>query len=228
MRINSENSIYGADPAYVIHHGIIRDIVHQEAEWGGGANNCPNLYAHIVLTLPANVTYYTYQLRLMFVQSQQSRSIADLCPIRLTTSIGTPETENGTSGGFPAVSTASSTFYNYSTLTWMHHWSQTISGGSGAGLFFRNEANEKLYVFDSIAGSKTGAITVNGASRTIELLPVTRFPVQFTSALDVSWCGAVATFDSTCLPIYGSISGTATGLWTLAEYPPAVSVDMAN
>jgi hypothetical protein len=228
MRINSENSIYGADPAYVIHHGIIRDIVHQEAEWGGGANNCPNLYAHIVLTLPANVTYYTYQLRLMFVQSQQSRSIADLCPIRLTTSIGTPETENGTSDGFPVLSTASSTFYNYSTLTSMHHWSQMISGGSGGGLFFRDEANEKLYVFDSIAGSKTGAITVNGASRTIELLPVTRFPVQFTSALDVSWCGAVATFDSSCLPIYGSIGGSVTGLWIIAEYPPAVTVTMTN
>ncbi len=33
MRINNENSVYGAGEAYVIHHGVVRDIVQQEAEW---------------------------------------------------------------------------------------------------------------------------------------------------------------------------------------------------
>ena len=76
MRINDEESVYGAGAAYVVHHGVVRDIVQQEAEWGtadggGGAYNCSNLYANIVITLPANVTYYTYQLRLMFINSAQ-------------------------------------------------------------------------------------------------------------------------------------------------------------
>ena len=104
MRINTENSTYGAGLAYVIHNGIVRDIVQQEAEWGtggsgvGGADNCPNVYANIVLTLPANATYYTYQLRLMFINSTQPRTITDLCPIELTTSLSSLQlqTENGT------------------------------------------------------------------------------------------------------------------------------------
>jgi hypothetical protein len=41
--------------------------VEQEAEWNNGPTDCPNLYANIVLTLPANATYYTYQLRIMFI-----------------------------------------------------------------------------------------------------------------------------------------------------------------
>ncbi len=75
MRTNGQSSIYGASPAYIITNGVVRDIVQQEAEWGGGVTNCPNIYSHIVITLPANSTYYTYELRVLFVQSQQSRTI---------------------------------------------------------------------------------------------------------------------------------------------------------
>ena len=155
MRINNENSVYGAGAAYVIHHGVVRDIVQQEAEWSGGAQDCPNLYANIVITLPANVTYYTYQLRLMFIDSAQARDISDLCPIRLTASPSSPTamTENGTSG-FPIVTTGTGTFYNYAAGGWTaHHWSQLISGSTGAGIMFTDNANQRLYAFDSIAGS---------------------------------------------------------------------------
>jgi len=223
MRINSEWSVYGALPAYVIHHGIVRDIIHQEAEWEGGANNCPNLYAHIVLTFPANATYYTYQLRLMFIQSQQSRIITDLCPIMLTAQAGQAQTENGTSNGFPVVSNATDVFYNYSASTWAHHWSQIISGTRGSGIMFGDAANQRLYAFDGIAGNKTGAIKASSASSTIEVLPVTRFQVNFTYALDVTWNGAVVTFSST-KPIYIEEAQAKTGLWIMAEYPPAVAV----
>ncbi len=204
MRINNEWSVYGADPAYVIHHGIVRDIAHQEAEWSGGAgtsNDCPNLYAHIVLTLPANVTYFTYQLRLMFVQSAQTRTIRDLCPIKITASTGSPQTENGTLNGFPIVVNGTGTFYNYSTSIWAHHWSQMISGTKGTGIMFTDDANKKLYVFDSIAGTKTGALRIFSSNRTIHLLPVTLAQTQFQYALDVTWYGAVVTFDNT-MPIY--------------------------
>jgi hypothetical protein len=223
MRINNKASTYGAREAYVIHHGIVRDIVHQESEWSNGVDNCPNLYAHVVLTLPANATYYTYQLRLMFVESQQSRSITDLCPIKLTASTGQPQTENGTASGYPIISAATGTFYNYSTSRWEHHWSQMTTGTKGAGIMFGNSANRELYIFDSVAGSKTGALKVDGGTKTIELLPVTRFPVGFTSALDVSWIGAVVTFDGST-PICGLESGKQTGFWITVEYPPTMTV----
>lgn len=44
--------------------------------------------------------------------------------------------------------------------------------------------------------------------------------VNFTSALDVSWHGAVVTFDGT-IPIYKEDN---TGLWIIVEYPPAITV----
>ena len=223
MRINNEESVYGSSLAYVIHHGIVRDIIHQEAEWNGGVDNCPDLYAHIVLTLPANATYYTYQLRLMFVESQRDRTITDLCPIKVTASTGQPQTENGTAGGYPIISDTTGLFYDSSASNWAHHWSQFISGTEGAGIMFTDSANQMLYTFDAIAGDKTGALEVsNSLEETIELLPVTTMAsVSFTNALDVTWHGAVVTFDGTT-PIYKE-DGT-TGLWITVEYPPTVMV----
>jgi len=224
MRINNEWSVYGASPAYVIHHGIIRDIIHQEAEWNDGADNCPNLYAHMVITLPANASYYTYQLRLMFVNSQQDRTITSLCPIEINPSGsgGQQQTENGTVSGYPTVSSSTGTFYNYSTSTWAHHWSQYISGLKGAGIMFADDANKMLYVFDPIAGGKTGALRVN-PDRSIELLPVIGFQARFKYALDLAWYGAVATFDATT-PIYEVVNGKQTGLWITVESPPTITV----
>ena len=162
MRINQQTSTYGAGLAYVIHHGVVRDVVQQEAEWNNGPTGCPNLYANIVLTLPANVTYYTYQLRIMFINSTQARSITDLSPIQLTTSVSTQQlqTENGTLAGFPIVQNGTGTFLNATSGSWTaHHFSQFISDiGKGAGIMFSDAANQKLYAFDSIAGSSTGAL----------------------------------------------------------------------
>jgi hypothetical protein len=224
MRINNEASEYGSSLAYAIYDGIVRDVIHQEAEWSDGASNCPNVYAHIVLTLPANATYYTYQLRLMFVQSQQKRNITDLCPIKLTASIGSQQTENGTASGYPIVASTTGSFYNLSASSWAHHWSQFISGTRGIGIMFRDSANQQLYYFDAIAKSKTGALKVSTASgRTIELLPVTLAPANFTNALDIAWHGAVVTFDGTT-PIYTEAGGQKTGLWIITEYPPKITV----
>jgi hypothetical protein len=222
LRINDEDPVFHASPAYVIHHGIVRDIVQQEAEYSGGVFGCPNFYSHIVLTLPANATYYTYQLRLMFVDSQKDRTISDLSILKLTIPIGQPQTENGTSGGSPVVSNSTGLFYNQSSTQWAHHWSQFISGNTGAGIMFTDLANQKLYFFDSMAGNVTGAFSVSntGGNNVIELQPVTNATVSFKYALDIAWCGAVATFDTT--PIYKS--GGATGLWINVEYPPTVAV----
>ena len=228
MRINQQNSTYGAGLAYVIHHGVVRDIVQQEAEWNNGAAGCPNLYANIVLTLPANVTYYTYQLRIMFINSTQTRTITDLCPIELITSLSPiqTQTENGTIGGFPTVQNGTGTFSNYTSAgNWTaHHWSQFITdaGTQGAGIMFSDSANQNLYAFDSIAGAHTGALNVTGTSL-IELLPVKLASASFTYPLDITWSGAVATFDGST-PICSMLGTTPTGLWILAEHPPTLTV----
>jgi hypothetical protein len=218
MRINNQEDSTDPELAYVIYNGVVRDIVLGEAEWSGGASNCPNVYSSIVITLPANATYYTYQLRLMFVQSQQSRTITDLCPIRISVSSGSSQTENGMSGGYPVVQSGTGTFYNSSSV-WQHHWSQINLGTRGAGIMFTDEANRMLYTFDTSA-TKTGAVKTDDTARTIELLPVTRSPVSFTYAKDVTWHGAVVTFDGTT-PIYESGSG----LWIIVEYPPSIEIN---
>ena len=220
MRINQDTAHYGwSKPMYAVLNGTVRAVLHHEVEWpDGGITNppCPNVYAHIVLTLPANATYYTYQLRLMFVESQKNRTITDLCPIKITTS-GSPQTENGTSSGFPIVRNGTGTFYNSSSV-WQHHWSQIISGTKGAGIMFTDEANKMLYAFDN-STSKIGAVKVG--TQTIELLPISKPSVSFTSAQDVTWYGAVVTFDGTT-PIYNR--SNKSGLWVTVEYPPTITV----
>ncbi|MBN1245950.1 hypothetical protein JXA31_10190 [Candidatus Bathyarchaeota archaeon] len=222
MRINAENSVYGAGAAYVVKKGVVRDIVQQEAEWSGGAVDCPNVYANIVIILPANVTYYTYQLRLMFIESAQQRTITELCPIRVSTGLGSTQlqTENGTANGFPIVTLGTGTFYNYSSSYTAHHWSQIIAGTKGTGIMFTDVANQMLYAFDSTSpGTPTGAL--KASSGLLELLPVTLRQVQFTYAMDITWRGAVVTFDGTS-PIYRD--SDRGGLWLLVEYPPTVTV----
>jgi hypothetical protein len=221
MRINNDRDNTDPELAYVIVNGVVRDIVQGEAEWSGGVPNCPNVYSNIVITLPANVTYYTYQLRLMFIDSQRPRSIEDLCPIELETSYSTLQTEDGIAGGYPIVASGSGTFYDDSGSWKPHHWSQMSSSTNtrGAGIMFTDTANQRLYTFDSIPpGTPTGALKVGSGS--IELLPVTLRDVEFQNAMDVTWHGAVVTYDNTT-PIYAS---DQSGLWILVEYPPTITV----
>jgi hypothetical protein len=91
---------------------------------------------------------------------------------------------------------------------------------------FTDNSNQRLYAFDSIAGSAVGALKVDTSSKTIELLPVARNSASFTYAMDVTWHGAVATFNNTT-PIYAN-AGTPTGMWITAEYPPTVTVTAEN
>jgi hypothetical protein len=230
MRVNAKNSTYGAGaPAYVIHHGVVRDIIQEEAEWSSGITNCSNVYSQIVLTLPANSTYFTYQGRLIFINSAISRNITDVSPIRLTTNMTNPQvmTENGTLNGLPYVSNSSGVFYNYgfSNGTWTpHHWSQFInnSTGQGTGIMFTDAANQQLFAFDPMAGKPTGGLYANASVPLIEIDPVTsQGSVSFASSLDLSWFGAVATFTNQS-PIYTN-SGSPTGLWQLVEQPPAIT-----
>jgi hypothetical protein len=163
----------------------------------------------------------------MFVQSQQNRTITEITPIRTVTyPTSLPQTENGTLDGYPIVSGATGSFYNLSATYWAHHWSQFISGTKGSGIIFTDLANQKLYYFDNMTGSKTGALKVsnNTGENRIEFAPVTMTTLyNFTSALDIMWNGAVVTFDNTT-PIYKVESGKGTGLWIVVECPPKVAV----
>ena len=197
-----------------------------EAEFSGGISNCPNTYTNIVITLPADVTYYTYQLRLMFINSVQARTISDLCPIRVSTNISPvqTQTENGTLAGYPILQNGTGTFLNTGGGSWSaHHFSQFISdNGKGAGIMFTDVANQRLYAFDSIAGSSTGALKPNSAL--IELLPVSAAQASFQYPFDITWQGAVVTFDGNT-PVCSLYDGTTpTGLWILSEYPPTLTV----
>jgi hypothetical protein len=233
MRINGATTNIGSgSPAYVIQNGVIRDIVQEEAEWssnGGGPPNCKNVYAPMVITFPANSTYFTYQLRLIFINSTVSRSITDISPLQLTTSISPLQafTENGTNPAneIPIVS-GSNGYFNDSTGS-AHHWSELVNANNnlqGTGLMQTTSANQQLYVFDSMTNPHafTGALKVSSTTPVIELDPVTPGgPVSFTTAMDVTWYGAVATFNG-ANPIYAS-SGNS-GLWSLVEQPPSVTI----
>ncbi len=221
MRIDGSTSTYGSSsPNYVIHHGVVRDIVQEEAEWTNGPANSPNVYSQIVFTLPANVTYFTYQLRLIYINSTVNRNINDISPIQLTTSISPVQamTENGTLNGISLVTNGTGTFTNSTGNA--HHWSQLVNNAlQGTGIMFTDSANQQLYAFDSMAGKFTGALNVSSAL--IELAPVTSIgSVSFTSASDLTWYGSVVTFNGVN-PIYAN-NGTS-GLWPLAEQPPSVN-----
>ncbi|MDH7478338.1 MAG: hypothetical protein QHH17_08175, partial [Candidatus Bathyarchaeota archaeon] len=69
MRINGRYDTTDPEWAYAICNGIVRDVIHGESEYSNGISGCPNFYTHIVLSLPANATYYTYQQRLIFLDS---------------------------------------------------------------------------------------------------------------------------------------------------------------
>lgn len=223
MRINGQNSAYGASASYVIYQGVVRDIIQQEAEFAGGAPNAPNVYVQITVTFPANATYYTYLVRTIFTASSVSRSLTDLSVLQLSIGTGSAQTENGTSAGVPVVSTTTGNFWDQSwsgfPTGWMHHFSEYVSvGGNGGGILMTDAGNRNLYAFDPIAGGKTAALNV--ASANIEVDPVRIRSASFTTPLDVMFIGAVVTFNGASLiPTSGNI-----GLWMMGELLPTVTV----
>ncbi|MGF3522721.1 MAG: hypothetical protein ACQXXJ_06460, partial [Candidatus Bathyarchaeia archaeon] len=239
MRVNNEEDTTDPELAYTIHNGVIRDIVQGEAEYTSGADNCPNIYSHIVITLPANATYFTYQLRLIFPASTQDRTLIDLCPVKLSSASAIDiQTENGTYRNYPNVVNGNGTFINYNhpnTPSTNHHWSQftdNFAATKGAGVMFTSTANQNLYAFDPpYANAITGSLNVSvGSTKTIELSPVTQslghVPL-FPNGYDITWSGAVVTFDEAALPIFQP-GGTKTGLWVLVEIPPQLTIKTSN
>jgi len=232
MRINGHNPRFYASPSFPIINGTIRDIVQQEAEWPSYSYwGFPNTYAQIVITFPANTTYYTYAIRPIFVNastSPENRALTDLTPIIITKSGNFQVfTENGTNNQKPvAVQTSSGShfFYNFSDGKWEHHWSQFVSNGVGAGIMFTDINNINLYFFDSIAGQETGALNVTKNSEvTIEFSPVALHQALFQYPLDITWFGAVVSIENTDL-IYDPSAPDNAGLWIIVEHPPEIQL----
>jgi hypothetical protein len=130
-------------------------------------------------------------------------------------------TENGISNGIPIVANGTGTFNNSTGNA--HHWSQLINSGlQGTGIMFTDSANQLLYAFDSMAGEFTGALYASTSVPVIELDPVTSAgSVSFTSPLDLTWYGAVATFNG-ANPICANNGNS--GLWPIVEQPPSVNI----
>jgi hypothetical protein len=229
MRVNNKQDSYWGDVSWVIFNGIVRDIVQAEPEWpNDGAPGCPDFYAHIVITLPANATYFTYTSSMTFLNStQSSRTLSDLCIVNVrnaTKLTGVNAlTENGTQA-----STNTALFYNYTGLAWAHHWSQIantsgLNPTTGTGIIFNDYTNQRMYYFDTQT-TKTGSLNVS-SSGVIELDPVERYQSQDFHAqqLYLTWTCAIVTFDKTT-PIYKEVSGVKSGLWITVEYPPVVAI----
>jgi len=210
LRVNNQSTGIGSNESYPILKGIVRDIVHQEGEWSGGIKECPNVYSQIIVTLPANTTYYTYQLRMMFMNSAQPRTLSNLNLVQLSSDWVSGATrsltENGTSSGLPIVdeTLAGQTclFYNFSgSLTdWAHHWGEYTDGDTGAGIMFTDDSNFRLYdPFDTMSGQKTGALNVTVVQRTNWVTP--------TAVCDK--CGE----DSSSHPASNTIDGNTGTYW---------------
>jgi hypothetical protein len=219
LRINGERPVFHAGTSCVIYNGSVRAILQQEPEYNSGG--ATDLYSQLILTLPVNTNYYTYTSRIIFVDSTQDRTVNDLSVVQFSAFAGTPLTENGTLGGYPVTSSSAGSFYDQSPTSRDHHWSQFISGSSGAGVMF-SDIDNQLYPFDSIFGSETGAIVVdNVGTRSIEVNPVDLDSVEFNYSLDLAWYGAVVTFSGE--PVYPNAGYN--GLWVMVEYPPSVTVN---
>jgi hypothetical protein len=178
LRLNNEIPQYGDQLAYVIYNGVVRDIVQQEPEYDGGVISCPNVYTQVVITFPANATYYTYSARTIFIDSSQSRTLYDLSALQVS---GEWEygnlkslTEDGISTGYPLVDeTSGSTevFYDSISSEGVHRWSEYILDDAGAGIMFTNSSNLDLYTFDSPVWGKTGVVRVTNEHQTSWISP---------------------------------------------------------
>jgi len=223
-RVNGTNPVYGSAPSYIIHHGVVRDIVQQEPEWSGGISSSPDFYGYIVLTIPAGANYYTYRVRLIYLPTTRSRILSDVSVIQLKEPTGTynQKTEDGIQGGSPKWSSGS-LFFQGGTA-YQHQWTEYInSTNRGVGIITTSSANDLLYTFDDVIGANTGAISFDASNRRIEVNPVDMLRFPFQQGDDLTWVGGVVNFSSGNLPIYPNSGGTS-GLWVLVESPPSVKV----
>jgi hypothetical protein len=96
---------------------------------------------------------------------------------------------------------------------------------------FTDPNNQNLYFFDTKGATPaaTGALNVSTTTKTIELAPVSSLhgvtSYDTPSGEDITWQGAIVTFDSSTTPVYKqNVDNSQSGLWILAEYQPRITV----
>jgi len=244
FKINTRDSYYGAPESYIIYKGIVRDIIQQEPEYIGGIVSCPDLYTHLVITLPAKANYYTFKARAVFL-STSSRSLTafELLQMRVTspTSLSTASTESNINrsvvpSGVPEESSGTPIIDGTPDSDYDPHWSQFRVGNLCAGVIFTNSNNEAVFTFNdgSPTGLARGVIEVITGTRDIFLRPIrtsaappaTQYQVTgYTAEKDLKWSGAVALNDSS--NSYDTVyypGSSPTGLWILVEKLPTITV----
>jgi hypothetical protein len=190
---------------------------------------CPDLYTHLVITLPAKANYYTYKLRTIFLETTLTRNINNLQILSLAVNsanpvAGTQYTEDDIDGGLPGVSTGT-LITDGDPLDYAPHWSEFRDVSNNCvGTFFTNTNNDQLFYFNTPTRN-TGAIEI--ASKNIYLRPVrSTLPVNgLQSATDLTWNGAIAvsgTGQGRNTVYYPGSSPT--GLWILVEKLPTITV----
>ena len=236
FKINTRDSYYGAPESYIIYKGIVRDIIQQEPEYIGGIVSCPDLYTHLVITLPAKANYYTFKARAVFL-STSSRTLTDfqLLQMRVTSlnppSPATRRTEGNIDVGVPVESSSTPILDGTPAADHDPHWSQfRDSSYRCAGVLLTNSNSDALFQFNSeaTADSARGAIEVDGTNRDIFLQPVrfTHSVSGYTAAHDLIWSGAVTLNDSSNSydTVYYNPGSNPTGLWILVEKLPTIIV----
>ena len=230
--------VYGSDLSYVIINGVVRDIIQQEPEFSGGISGTSDTLTHIVITLPAGTTYYTYKLRALFLATTQPRTLTELSVLSIDpwTSIDayTKRTENGVDGSnnptipLPAPGTAN--YYGRNDGAGVHRWSELIDANNrGAGILMHNSALDKLYEFDYIAPTAYRGYVWNDGTK-IEINPVKNgSPATFQTRTDLTLNGAIVLFDGTAStsPIFGR-STDSNGLSLMADKPPSFFISLGS
>ena len=95
---------------------------------------------------------------------------------------------------------------------------------------FTDSANQYLYIFDTINGTKTGALNANSTG-TIQLQPVSMAQLNLGNTTDprmqdMIWYGTIDTFNTAATSIYNNANQA--GLWIFVEYPPTIAVTAQN
>lgn len=230
--------VYGSDLSFVITNGIVRDIIQQEPEFSGGIPGTSDTLTHIVITLPAGTTYYTYKLRALFLGTTQPRTLTELNVLSIDpwTSVDTytKKTENGVDDSnnpitpLPAPSLAN--YYGRNDGAGVHRWSELIdSNNRGAGILMHNSALGKLYEFDYDAPIAYRSYIWNDGTK-IEINPVRNgVSATFLTRTDITLNGAVVLFDGTSStsPIFNRSTDTQ-GLSLMVDKPPSFFISLGS
>lgn len=223
--INSTSPLFPSLPVYIVYNGVIRDIVTQAAVVDTIDSSVPTIYNNYVITLPANCTYYTYQITNIMLSTEKNRKINNLCTISITIPNNVDKYIMKTLTG--EVMEVDGPTVNSPYSSGDHRWIEYISGKTtytGGGILMMNEMSERLYIFDAYVFPQYAGEIIIGDK--IDLSPISHTPLEgYKQYSRVTWYGAVMLFDSTSKSdtiYYEDINGVY-GLYAMVVHPPTIS-----